>query len=238
MKLALQIVDSLAGEWDPERYHDTYTEELRELIKRRKSGNGTTPEAPPPPTAEVLDLMAALEASVKDTKAKRSTNATRKALRDAAEDIEATDVDCEHHSEIPQGVHRGVPMIGDHLRRDEARELEPPVAVRRAHHGDLDGLIAQAGDAPCPLALDHASAFQLEAELNEELDRPFEVLDDDADVVQPERHLARVLSRAAPTAGSAAPGGRCAHRSRGDLTHCTDWQLDARSEVPPRTIRT
>src|SRR5436853_6987048 len=73
-------------------------------------------------------------------------------------------IHCEHHSEVAEGVHRGIPMIGDHLRRDEARELEPPVAVRRAHHGDLNGLVAQAGDATCPPALDHALAFQLEAE--------------------------------------------------------------------------
>jgi DNA end-binding protein Ku len=78
LKLALQIVDSLAGEWDPERYHDTYTEELRELIKRRKSGKGTTPEAGPAPTAEVLDLMAALEASVQDTRAKKRSTKPRK----------------------------------------------------------------------------------------------------------------------------------------------------------------
>ena len=52
-------------------------------------------------------------------------------------------------------------MIGDYLRREEAREFEPAVAVRGAHHGDLDALVAQAGDAPCPLALDQRSPFEL-----------------------------------------------------------------------------
>ncbi len=67
MALARQIIDALASEWEPERYHDTYTEELRRLIKRRATGGKTVEvedEAPPEEGAEVVDLMAALEASV------------------------------------------------------------------------------------------------------------------------------------------------------------------------------
>ena len=48
----------------------------------------------------------------------------------------------EHDAQVAESVHRGVPVVGDHGRREEARELEPAVAVRRAHHGDLDALIA------------------------------------------------------------------------------------------------
>jgi hypothetical protein len=81
-------------------------------------------------------------------------------------------------------------VIGDHRRREKPRELEPTVAVRRAHHGDLDALVAKAGDVPCPLPFHHGSPFELEAEFAEELDRRVEVLDDDADVVHSERHPA------------------------------------------------
>ena len=35
LRLATQIIDALAAEWDPKRYHDTYTEELRERIERQ-----------------------------------------------------------------------------------------------------------------------------------------------------------------------------------------------------------
>ena len=38
-------------------------------------------------------------------------------------------------------------MIRDGRRPEEAGELEPAVAVRRAHHGNLDALIAQSGSA-------------------------------------------------------------------------------------------
>src|SRR5262249_39843303 len=68
----------------------------------------------------------------------------------------------EHDAEVAQGVDRGVPVIGDDGRRDEAGELEPAVAVRRAHHGNLDMLIAQSGDTSGPFSFDRGPPFELE----------------------------------------------------------------------------
>ena len=65
LRLATQIVESLASDWDPKRYHDTYTEQMRELIDAKAHGKETTAEAEAEePTAEVIDLMAALQASL------------------------------------------------------------------------------------------------------------------------------------------------------------------------------
>ena len=65
------------------------------------------------------------------------------------------------------------------------------MAVRRAHHRDLDALVAQSGDAPRPLSFDRGSPFELQAELGEERDGGIEGLHHDADVVHPyERHAA------------------------------------------------
>jgi hypothetical protein len=94
-------------------------------------------------------------------------------------------VNGEHDAQVPKGVDWCGPVIRDHRRRDESRELEPAVAIRRSHHGDLDLLVAQASDAPRPLALDRPSPFELQAELAKELDRRCEVLNDDANVVHP-----------------------------------------------------
>ena len=51
LKLASQIIGSLATEWDPTRYHDTYTEELKRLIEAKAKGKEIVapeePEAPP-----------------------------------------------------------------------------------------------------------------------------------------------------------------------------------------------
>lgn len=64
LELANQIVSSLATDWDPSRYHDTYTEELRDLLDRRAAGEEIVVEKAERDDAKVTDLMAALEASV------------------------------------------------------------------------------------------------------------------------------------------------------------------------------
>jgi DNA end-binding protein Ku len=76
-KLATALIDSLAGPFDPKKYHDTYTEELRGLIEQKAAGETIEPSAPrEEKRAEVTDLMAALEASLASKGQKRST-ATR-----------------------------------------------------------------------------------------------------------------------------------------------------------------
>lgn len=64
LKLASQIIGSLATDWDPARYHDTYTEELKNLIEAKAKGEEIVVEEEAPADADVLDLMAALEASL------------------------------------------------------------------------------------------------------------------------------------------------------------------------------
>src|SRR5687768_18235304 len=60
----------------------------------------------------------------------------------------------EHDAQVAQRVHRGVPVIRDDGRPVKAGELEPAVAVRRAHHGNLDVLIAQSSDTSGPFSFD------------------------------------------------------------------------------------
>ncbi|MDP9073278.1 MAG: Ku protein [Actinomycetota bacterium] len=64
LKLATQIIDSLATAWDPRRYHDTYTDELRDLIERRSQGEQVEVPDAPPAQNKVVDLMEALQASL------------------------------------------------------------------------------------------------------------------------------------------------------------------------------
>jgi len=69
LKVAAQIIDSLTSEWEPDRYHDTYREEVLGLIKKKAKGQEVVVEEPEEEKqAEVLDLMAALEASLADAK--------------------------------------------------------------------------------------------------------------------------------------------------------------------------
>ncbi len=77
MKLAKQIITSLDAAWKPEKYHDTYTEELKARIKKKEKGEEITVEdAPADKDADVLDLMAALEASVKKAKGAKKKRAS------------------------------------------------------------------------------------------------------------------------------------------------------------------
>jgi DNA end-binding protein Ku len=62
--MAEQIIESLSVEWDPSRYRDTYREKVLELIERKAEGEEIVAAAPARQEAEVVDLMAALEASL------------------------------------------------------------------------------------------------------------------------------------------------------------------------------
>jgi uncharacterized protein YciI len=76
-------------------------------------------------------------------------------------------------------------VIRDGWRPEKPGELEAAVAVRRAHHGNLDALIAQSSDTSGPFSFDRGPPFEIEAELAKESDRRFEVVDDDSYVVHP-----------------------------------------------------
>jgi DNA end-binding protein Ku len=69
LKMAGQVVESMAQEFDPDRYHDSYQEQLQELIDAKLEGGEafTTEEQPKEldETEDVSDLLAKLEASVK-----------------------------------------------------------------------------------------------------------------------------------------------------------------------------
>jgi DNA end-binding protein Ku len=82
LRLAAQVIESLASDWDPRQYHDTYTEEMRQLIDRKAKGKKIEARATQEetPTAQVIDLMAALEASLerrRTSKPSKSTSTSR-----------------------------------------------------------------------------------------------------------------------------------------------------------------
>ena len=64
LKMANQLIDSLAGDFDPEKYKDTYREQVLELIEKKAAGQEIVAPAAPEKPAPVIDLMAALEASL------------------------------------------------------------------------------------------------------------------------------------------------------------------------------
>ena len=71
LAMAKQLVSSMTGDFEPEKYHDEYRDALMKVIEAKIEG--TEPEAieQPEEGGNLVDLMAALEASVKATKAAR-----------------------------------------------------------------------------------------------------------------------------------------------------------------------
>jgi DNA end-binding protein Ku len=79
--MASQIIDSLSSEWDPSRYHDTYREQVLELLKKKAKGEEIVSEEPEEEQGQVLDLMAALEASLADAKKGGGSRSTKPAAK-------------------------------------------------------------------------------------------------------------------------------------------------------------
>jgi len=69
LKMARMLIDALAGPFEAERFTDEHRERVLKAIEQKKPIE--SPAAAPSPT-RVLDLMAALEASVKAAKAARA----------------------------------------------------------------------------------------------------------------------------------------------------------------------
>jgi DNA end-binding protein Ku len=78
VQMAMQLIESLTTEFEPEKYHDTYRERVLELIERKAEGEEITIEPAPEEPAKVPDLMAALEASLAAAKKKPSAKAPAK----------------------------------------------------------------------------------------------------------------------------------------------------------------
>ena len=83
VEMARQLIESLSEPWSPERYKDEYREALLDIVEKKMSGEPIeVPEEAPP--ARVVDLMAALKASVEAAKARTPTEKPATAKRSSA----------------------------------------------------------------------------------------------------------------------------------------------------------
>lgn len=84
LKVAVQIIDSLTEEFNPGKYRNLYRDRLLELIEAKAQGQTLKAPKPSKKPAEVVDLMAALQASLKAAGKKpqeKEKPAARKASR-------------------------------------------------------------------------------------------------------------------------------------------------------------
>ncbi len=83
--MAKALIESLAGGFNPDKYEDTFRNEVLDLIQRKSSGELATVASDAPDASEtVVDLMAALEASVAAAKEARERHPTGEATQKSA----------------------------------------------------------------------------------------------------------------------------------------------------------
>ncbi len=101
--MAQQLIDSLSEPFDPELFHDDYREKVLDLIDRKAAGEVVSLDVTPAPSAEkVVDLMAALEASVAAAKQARARHPTAAGADDVPSSaVEVTDDDGDAGAATP-----------------------------------------------------------------------------------------------------------------------------------------
>lgn len=91
LEMAQMLIDSLSGEFEPEKFRDMHREAVLELIEKKAAGEEVVTAAAAPDAERVVDLMAALEASVKAAKESRKRHPTGRSDADDGADDEAAD---------------------------------------------------------------------------------------------------------------------------------------------------
>ena len=91
VSLAVHILDSKAGHFDPAKFKDEFELALRKLVKRKAAGKTIEREEEPEKQTNVIDLMEALKRSIKGggrkaaalsaSNSSKKTKARRKAKR-------------------------------------------------------------------------------------------------------------------------------------------------------------
>jgi len=104
-KMAAQLIEAMTGEFDPAAYRDEYREALMQVIESKIEGRETVEVEEPAEPTKLVDLMAALQASVsaatsaRDAKGKPVSVAEAKEKRAATGKAAAKKADAEEERE-------------------------------------------------------------------------------------------------------------------------------------------
>src|SRR5579863_6631470 len=71
VKVANQLIEALADDFDPKKYHDTFQDNLKKLIQTKLEGGTIVEVEKPKKLAPVVDLMSALKASLAEMEGKK-----------------------------------------------------------------------------------------------------------------------------------------------------------------------
>lgn len=79
--MAEQLIESLTTRFDPAKYRNEYREKVLALIEKKAQGQEVVIQPPPPEAPKVIDLMAALEASLAKVSKPGGSEAAKKSMR-------------------------------------------------------------------------------------------------------------------------------------------------------------
>ncbi len=76
LAMASSLIESLSNEFEPQRFRDEYRDRVLEIVARKAEGEPVLVPTPAAPESGVVDLMAALEASVAEAREARRRHPT------------------------------------------------------------------------------------------------------------------------------------------------------------------
>ena len=72
--MAEQLIESLSTRFEPEKYHDQYHQQVLDMLEKKAEGQIVSNQPEVKEGGKVIDLMAALEASISAIKGQTGTN--------------------------------------------------------------------------------------------------------------------------------------------------------------------
>jgi len=142
LAMAESLIDSLSEAWDPEDYHDTYREQVLDLIDKLADGQVVAADTTPPPsTDKVIDLMAALEASVREAKAARTRHPTALEVGEGPAEAETSREEAEEEAE------EEVAAAGGRPRRSPTKRAPAKSPAKRTSAAKASGASKRAPKA-------------------------------------------------------------------------------------------
>jgi DNA end-binding protein Ku len=128
--MAEQLVSAMTGDFDADAYTDEYREALMKVIEAKVEGKETVEVAPPEEEGKLVDLMAALEASVAAAKKARAGEEPV-SVKDAKKARESRPSRAKEDDEDRKPARRGSRAAGG-KDGDEEREEARPARRRKS----------------------------------------------------------------------------------------------------------
>jgi DNA end-binding protein Ku len=120
--MAQQLVESLASDhFDAAKYHDQFREQLLDLIERKAAGEEIIAEPEVEAPAKVLDLVAALEASLAKASTAKARHPSVAGRKTADDDVELEDDEDED-----------APEVGARTKKTAAKATKATKATKKA----------------------------------------------------------------------------------------------------------